>query len=49
MGKNKEFSDWIKKAKAAAEKKGVTIAEISEELVASPNYLYGIMCGRVFS
>ena len=49
MGKNKEFSDWIKKAKAAAEKKGVTIAEISEELGASPNYTYGIMSGRVFS
>ena len=45
----KKFSDWVKMAKAVAEEKGVTIAEISEELGVSTNYLHGIMSGRVFS
>lgn len=49
MGENKEFSDWVKRAKIAATEKGVTIVEIAEELGTATNYLYGIMSGRVFS
>lgn len=49
MGENKEFSDWVKRAKVATTEKGVTIVEIAEELGTATNYLYGIMSGRVFS
>lgn len=49
MGENKEFSDWVKRAKVATTEKGVTIVEIAEELGTATSYLYGIMSGRVFS
>ena len=45
----KKFSDWVKDAKDATEKKGLTVEKIAEEINVSTSYLHGIMSGRVFS
>lgn len=49
MGENKEFSVWLKSAKAAMIDKGLKISDVAKAVETTDNYLYGIMSGRVFS